>query len=80
MLVVFRLKMRTEGRMRININIDDGLTAEARNAFGQASDKQIIEQALRLLVRLDRQQEVRLAFGKYRWRGNLHRSRMGRWT
>jgi Arc/MetJ family transcription regulator len=64
--------------MNINIEIDDTLMAEARHAFGQATDKQIIEHALRLLIRLNRQQDVRLAFGKYRWRGNLARTRMGR--
>jgi Arc/MetJ family transcription regulator len=62
----------------MNIDIDDALMAQARKASGQATDKQTVEQALRLLVRLNRQQDVRRAFGKYRWRGKLARSRMGR--
>jgi len=66
--------------MRTNIEIDDTLMAEAQKAAGHASKKQTVEEALRLLVRLRRQREVELAFGKYRWRGNLSRSRKGRGT
>jgi Arc/MetJ family transcription regulator len=64
--------------MRTNIEIDDTLMAEAQRASGQASKKQTVEQALRLMIRLRRQQEVDTAFGKYRWRGNIARSRSGR--
>jgi Arc/MetJ family transcription regulator len=64
--------------MRTNIEIDDTLMAEAQKACGLATKKQTVEQALRLMVRLQRQQEVNLAFGKYSWRGNLARSRKGR--
>jgi Arc/MetJ family transcription regulator len=64
--------------MRISIDIDDALMEEARNASGQMTDAQTLDLALRLLVRLSRQQDVRIAFGKYRWRGNLGRSRAGR--
>lgn len=64
--------------MRINIEIDDMLMAEAQRASGHTTKKQTVEQALRLLVRLQRQREVGMAFGKYRWRGNLVHSRRGR--
>ncbi len=64
--------------MRINIEIDDGLLAEAQKVSGCATKKQTVEEALRLLVRLRRQAKVRTAFGKYRWRGNLAESRKGR--
>jgi hypothetical protein len=50
---------------------------EAQRASGQTK-KATVEQALRLLVRLQRQSEVSAAFGKYRWRGNLAHSRRGR--
>jgi Arc/MetJ family transcription regulator len=60
------------------IEIDDALMAEAQRACGQATKKQTVEQALRLMIRLRRQQEVDTAFGKYRWRGNLARNRQGR--
>jgi Arc/MetJ family transcription regulator len=66
--------------MRTNIEIDDALMAEAQKLSGQATKKQTVEQALRLMIRLTRQQEVGAAFGKYRWRGNLAQSRKGRGT
>jgi Arc/MetJ family transcription regulator len=65
-------------QMRTNIEIDDRLMSQAQKASGQATKKKTVEQALRLLIRLRRQQEVDRAFGKYRWRGNLTRSRKGR--
>ncbi|MCK6450218.1 MAG: type II toxin-antitoxin system VapB family antitoxin [Alphaproteobacteria bacterium] len=64
--------------MRTNIEIDDKLMAEAQKASGQPTKKQTVEQALRLMVKLRRQREVDAAFGKYRWRGDLARSRKGR--
>ena len=64
--------------MRTNIDIDDALMAEAQKASGQNTKKQTVEEALRLLVRLRRQQEAGAAFGKFRWRGNIARSRAAR--
>jgi Arc/MetJ family transcription regulator len=64
--------------MRTNIDIDDALMDEAQKVSGNATKKQTVEEALRLMVRLRRQREVDAAFGKYRWRGNLARSREGR--
>ena len=66
--------------MRTNIEIDDALMAEAQKASGHATKKQTVEEALRLMIKLRRQKEVASAFGKYRWRGNLARSRKGRGT
>jgi Arc/MetJ family transcription regulator len=65
--------------VRTTIEIDDALMTEAQKASGQTK-KQTVEQALRLLVRLRRQGDVGAAFGKYRWRGDLARSRKGRGT
>ncbi|MBV8412330.1 MAG: type II toxin-antitoxin system VapB family antitoxin [Alphaproteobacteria bacterium] len=64
--------------MRTNIDIDDALMAEAQRLSGNATKKQTVEEALRLMIRLRRQREVAKAFGKYPWRGNLDRSRKGR--
>jgi len=64
--------------MRTNIEINDTLMAEAQKVCGHATKRQTVEQALRLMIRLRQQQDVALAFGKYRWRGNLGRSRKGR--
>lgn len=64
--------------MRTNIDIDEKLMADAQKASGLTTKKQTVEEALRLMVKLRRQQEVSAAFGKYRWRGDLARSRAGR--
>ena len=66
--------------MRTNNETDNKLMAEARKVSGRGTKKQTVEQALRLMVRLRRQQEVGAAFGRYRWQGNLARSRKGRGT
>ena len=66
--------------MRTNIEIDDVLMREAQKASGHATKKQTVEEALRLMIRMRRQHEVGAAFDKYRWRGNLARSRKGRGT
>jgi Arc/MetJ family transcription regulator len=63
--------------VRTTIEIDDDLMSEAQKASRQTK-KATVEQALRLLVRLRRQDDVGAAFGKYRWRGDLARSRKGR--
>jgi Arc/MetJ family transcription regulator len=64
--------------MRTNIDIDDALMAQAQKASGLATKKQTVEEALRLMIKLRRQEEVWAAFGKHPWRGNLARSRKGR--
>lgn len=64
--------------MRTNIEIDDDLMAEAQKASGHATKRQTVEQALRLLIKLRRQRDVDSAYGKYRWHGDLARSRKGR--
>jgi Arc/MetJ family transcription regulator len=64
--------------MRTNIDIDDTLMAQAQKASGCATKKQTVEEALRLMIKLKRQRAVDAAFGKYRWRGDLDRSRRGR--
>ena len=65
-------------RFRTNIEIDDGLMSEAQKASGQATKKGTVEEALRLMIKLRRQKAADAAFGKYRWRGDLDRSRKGR--
>jgi Arc/MetJ family transcription regulator len=64
--------------MRTNIEIDDDLMAKAQKASGFSTKKQTVEEALRLMIKLRRQRQIGAAFGKYRWRGDLARSREGR--
>ena len=62
--------------MRTNIVIDDALMAEALRTSGLRTKREVVETALRLLVRLKRQEEIRAARGRLRWEGDLERSRL----
>jgi Arc/MetJ family transcription regulator len=64
--------------MRIDIEVDDELMAAAKKVSGQPTKEATIEEALRLMVKLRRQEFVDAAFGKYRWRGDLGSSRKQR--
>lgn len=65
----------TGSAMRTNIDIDDDLLAQAQRASGQATKKATVEDALRLLVRVDRQQKLRAMRGRAAWDGDLEEMR-----
>jgi Arc/MetJ family transcription regulator len=50
--------------MGVRIEVDEALLAEAQEVSGHASKRKTVEEALRLMIRLRRQEEVRLAVGK----------------
>lgn len=54
-----------------NIVIDDQLMAEALSE----TKKEAVEQGLKLLVRLSKQQEIRKLRGKVKWEGDLNEMR-----
>jgi Arc/MetJ family transcription regulator len=60
--------------VRTNIVIDDALMAEALRTSGLRTKREVVETALRLLVRLRHQEEIRAARGRLRWEGDLGRS------
>ncbi len=58
--------------MRTNIDIDDELLAEAMKYSGNKTKKATIDEALRLLVKIKRDQRRILALrGKIHWEGDL---------
>jgi Arc/MetJ family transcription regulator len=61
--------------MRTNIVIDDRLIAEAMRLSGARSKRQAVEDSLRLMVKLKRQEQVRQAHGKLKWTGDLEAMR-----
>ena len=61
--------------MRTNIVIDDQLMAEALKASGYKTKKEAVEQGLKLLVQLSKQQEIRKLRGKIKWEGDLDEMR-----
>jgi Arc/MetJ family transcription regulator len=57
--------------MRTNIVIDDKLMRDTLKATGITTKRAAVEQALRTLLRLSRQAEIRKYRGKLSWRGDL---------
>ena len=61
--------------MRTNIDIDDQLMADALKASGLQTKKDTVELALRTLVQLHRQAEIRRFRGQLEWSGDLDEMR-----
>ena len=57
--------------MRTNIVIDEKLIAAAQRATGIQTKRAVVEEGLRMLVRLHRQSGVKAWRGKLRWEGDL---------
>lgn len=57
--------------MRTNIVIDPKLMAEALRLSGAPTKRQLVEDSLRLLIQVKRQERIRKARGKLKWSGNL---------
>ena len=66
--------------MRTNIEIDDRLMEEAMRRAGTKTKRETVEEALRMLIRVNRQAGIRKLHGKIRWEGNLNEMRGGRDT
>jgi Arc/MetJ family transcription regulator len=65
--------------MRTNIVIDDELMQQAMLASGAKTKRDAVENGLRLLVRLARQQKLlRSARGELHWEGDLQAMRRDR--
>jgi Arc/MetJ family transcription regulator len=64
--------------MRTNVVIDDELMAEALERSGLKTKRAVIDEALRTLVRLKKQEQVRSLRGKLQWEGDLNLLREGR--
>jgi Arc/MetJ family transcription regulator len=62
--------------MRTNIVIDDGLMRDAMQASGARTKREVVELALRTLVKLRQQEVIRTFRGKLRWEGDLEEQRM----
>ena len=67
---------RVVGDVRTNIVIDDRLMAEAMRLSGARTKRQVVEESLRLMVRLKKQERVRAARGRLRWSGDLDAMRI----
>jgi Arc/MetJ family transcription regulator len=61
--------------MRTNIVIDDDLMRDALRATGLKTKREAVEEGLRTLLRLKRQEGIRRLRGKLDWQGDLNAMR-----
>jgi Arc/MetJ family transcription regulator len=61
--------------MRTNIVIDDKLMRDTLRATGLKTKREAVDQALRTLLSLREQAEIRRLRGKLHWRGDLNAMR-----
>jgi len=66
------------GAMRTNIVIDNSLMQRAMKATGFSTKKAVVEEGLRLLIKVKGQEGIRRLRGKIEWEGDLGAMREGR--
>jgi Arc/MetJ family transcription regulator len=64
--------------MRTNIVIDNSLMRQAMKATGLATKRAVVEEGLRLLIKVKGQEGIRRLRGKVAWEGDLNAMREGR--
>ncbi len=64
--------------MRTNIVLDDKLIARAQKLTGIKSKREVVHEALRVLILLNEQTEIRALRGKLPWDGDLDDQRQSR--
>jgi Arc/MetJ family transcription regulator len=67
-----------EADMRTNIVLDDKLIERAQKLTGIKTKREVVHEALRTLILLREQAEIRSLRGKLKWEGNLHEQRLSR--
>ena len=58
--------------MRTNIVIDDELMKQVMKLTGLKTKREAVEQGLKTLLRLKRQEQIRQYRGKLQWEGDLN--------
>jgi Arc/MetJ family transcription regulator len=64
--------------MRTNIDIDEELIGKAMTLTGLRTKKAVVDEALKLLVRLKEQEKLKDLRGKIHWEGDLDELRRDR--
>jgi Arc/MetJ family transcription regulator len=64
--------------MRANIVIDNSLMRQAMKATGLSTKKAVVEEGLRMLIKVKGQEGIRRLRGKVEWEGDLDAMREGR--
>ena len=65
-------------QMRTNIAIDDKLMNAALKTSGLSTKKDVVEEALKLLVQVKKQSRLKKLRGKLKWEGNLDEMRIAK--
>jgi Arc/MetJ family transcription regulator len=64
--------------MRTNIVLDEALVEKAQELTGIKTKRAVVDEALRMLIRLHEQAEVRQLRGQLRWEGDIDAARLVR--
>ena len=64
--------------MRTNIVLDENLIERAQKLTGIKTKREVVQEALRTLILLCEQAEIRQLRGKLKWEGNLDEQRQSR--
>ena len=64
--------------MRTNVVLDDKLVKQAQELTGIQTKKGVIDEGLRLLVKIRQQEKIRELYGTIKWEGNLDEMRESR--
>ncbi len=67
--------LKTYTSMRTNIVIDDKLMRDTLRATGLKTKREVVEEGLRTLLRLKKQERIRRLRGKLQWQGDLNAMR-----
>jgi len=62
--------------MRTNIEIDDKLMKDTLKATGLKTKREVVDFALREVLRLRKQTELKKLRGKFHWEGDLEQMRL----
>ncbi len=60
-----------EVNMRTNIVIDDGLMSDALKFTGLQTKREAVEEGLKVLIKLKKQENIKSFRGKLHWEGDL---------
>ena len=64
--------------MRTNIVLDDKLVERAQKLTGIKTKREVVHEALRTLILLQEQGDIRTVRGKLKWEGDLNEQRSSR--
>ena len=64
-----------DGKMRTNIVIDDKLMDLALKTTGLKTKKEVVEEGLKVLIRIKNQSKLKSLRGKLHWEGDIERMR-----